>query len=60
MVATYRVDLSLNHIKPDQLPSLLTLLDELPKLQLDLSVNDFDWSDLKAVIQEDFNPRGYR
>ena len=53
----FTVDLSINHITPGQ---LLTLLNELPKLKLDLSANDFDWSDLKAVIKEGFNPRGYR
>lgn len=56
----FTVDLSLNHISLDQLPSLLTLLDELPKLRLDLSANDFQWEDLKAVIHEGFNPQGYR
>ena len=50
---------SLNNISPDQLPALLRLLDELPKLKLDLSANNFDWNNLKAVIKQDFNPRGY-
>lgn len=54
----FTVDLSLNRIHPDQLPQLIALLDQLPGMALDLSINNFDWSDLKELLIQQFNPRG--
>lgn len=56
----FTVDLSLNRICPAQLPQLIALLDQLPGIALDLSINNFDWSDLKELLIQQFNPRGFR
>ena len=56
----FTVDLSLNRIRLVQLPELIALLDQLPGMALDLSINSFDWSDLKQLLIKDFNPRGFR
>ena len=56
----FTVDLSLNRIHPSLLPQLIALLDQLPGMALDLSIHSFDWSNLKEVLIQEFNPRGFR